>query len=49
MTAECSYRVAEPPAVCVYIAGLLADNVSDIYNVQCGQQIIPLKLISCSN
>lgn len=36
-------------AVCVYIAGLLADNVSDIYNVQCGQQIIPLKLISCSN
>ena len=31
------------------IAGLLADNVSDIYNVQCGQQIIPLKLISCSN
>ena len=33
----------------LYIAGLLADNVSDIYNVQCGQQIIPLKLISCSN
>ena len=48
MTAECSYRVAEPPAVlCACI--LLADNVSDIYNVQCGQQIIPPKLISCSN
>ena len=35
------------PRLCACI--LLADNVSDIYNVQCGQQIIPPKLISCSN